>query len=84
MLLYVFSFTSSPQWENKKSEFKLPPSTTIGSLRAFYAKHSGLEDIASSVVLMHASVNLPDDTIVSSIPLRGEYDFIEASLELGK
>ena len=43
-----------------------------------------MEDIASSLVLMHASVPLPDDAVVSSIHLRGEYDFLEATLELGE
>ena len=64
------------------------PSTTVGSLKVSYAKDAypdmELWEIASNLVIMHASVSLPDDMTVSSIPFSGDFDCLEAVLDLGK
>lgn len=44
-----------------------------------------MDDVTSSLlVFMHASITVQDEEVVSSIPFRGEFDFLEATVELGK
>jgi len=70
-------------WQNKKSTFKVPPSTTVASLKAHYAKHEHMDELTTSLlVFLHASIPVQDEEVVSSIPFRGECDFLEATVEL--
>eukprot|EP00562_Extubocellulus_spinifer_P029579 CAMPEP_0178720930 /NCGR_PEP_ID=MMETSP0699-20121125/24020_1 /TAXON_ID=265572 /ORGANISM="Extubocellulus spinifer, Strain CCMP396" /LENGTH=552 /DNA_ID=CAMNT_0020371465 /DNA_START=239 /DNA_END=1899 /DNA_ORIENTATION=+ len=79
----VLSFPLQLQWQNKKSTFKVPPSTTVASLKAHYAKHEHMDELTTSLlVFLHASIPVQDEEVVSSIPFRGECDFLEATVEL--